>query len=449
VSHIRKHSQRRHRMPRTTLLRGAVASAVVGSALAVGLVSASAAIPQHGYGTAGGPTAIAASTQAGPTTTITSGPANGATTGASVSFAFKAGTSGSVFHCALDSVAYVTCVSPQSFSGLANGSHIFRVYATSNRVGGPLTKVTWTVTGSSGGTTGTTGTTVTTGTTGPAGSVTFQAMFDSLVPDQLVKPQCLNYGTPSGSSRYRGTWNYDTNIVGQGAASVRIDTPATPSGYSLTNCNDDTPATPNVLGADTYQGIMVYVPQGWTIPNSSKTGVNFLELHFQNVYGSPLTLQLHQNSVVVGLETGACDNHSTTAPGCQYRGNMSCSKVGSWICEPTTYAIPPGAFVQGQWNEIIVHTHWSECGGIYACAAGRTPGSFDTYYKVKGASTWNAGSSLANIPTVQWDVATGASPTNYRDQYELYTAAVTAPLSIWLDGVVDGTSLQAVTNQLP
>lgn len=280
------------------------------------------------------------------------------------------------------------------------------------------------------------------------GSLSFQATFDSLLSSPLVTPQCANYGTPSQNSRYRGTWNYDSTIVGQGTESVRIDVPTTPSGYSLTNCNDDTPATPNVLGADSYQGIMVYVPQGWTIPNSSKTGVNFLELHFQNVYGAPLTLQLHPNSVVLALQTGACSNYTSTAPGCQYRGNLSCSK-GTWTCEPTTYAIPPGAFVQGQWNEIIVHTHWSACGGIDACIAGQTPGSFDVHYRVKGASTWNAGSSLANIPTVQWDAATGSSPTNYRDQYELYTAAVKAPLSIWLDDVADGSSFQAVASQLP
>jgi hypothetical protein len=66
-----------------------------------------------------------------PDTTISSGPAAGATiTTASASFAFSSSESGSTFTCRLDSGSYGSCTSPKAYSSLANGSHTFSVRAT-------------------------------------------------------------------------------------------------------------------------------------------------------------------------------------------------------------------------------------------------------------------------------------------------------------------------------
>ncbi|MEK6273460.1 MAG: Ig-like domain-containing protein [Actinomycetota bacterium] len=62
-----------------------------------------------------------------PETTIDSGP-SGFTNNASPSFAFSS-EPGASFQCSLDSSGYTSCSSPQSYSSLGDGPHIFRVRA--------------------------------------------------------------------------------------------------------------------------------------------------------------------------------------------------------------------------------------------------------------------------------------------------------------------------------
>jgi 3-deoxy-D-arabino-heptulosonate 7-phosphate (DAHP) synthase len=64
-----------------------------------------------------------------PDTTITAAPP-ATSTSSSASFSFTATEAGSSFACRLDASAFVACTSPQSYSGLANGSHSFQVRAT-------------------------------------------------------------------------------------------------------------------------------------------------------------------------------------------------------------------------------------------------------------------------------------------------------------------------------
>ncbi len=81
-----------------------------------------------------------------PDTTITAGP-SGTTTSSSASFSFTASETGSTFECSLDSGAYGSCTSPKAHSGLALGSHTFRVRArdaAGNVDASPATR-TWTI----------------------------------------------------------------------------------------------------------------------------------------------------------------------------------------------------------------------------------------------------------------------------------------------------------------
>jgi len=64
-----------------------------------------------------------------PRTTITAGP-SGTTTSRSASLSFSADDSGATFQCALDDGAFGPCTSPATYSGLADGTHTFRVRAT-------------------------------------------------------------------------------------------------------------------------------------------------------------------------------------------------------------------------------------------------------------------------------------------------------------------------------
>jgi hypothetical protein len=63
-----------------------------------------------------------------PDTTITSGPSD-TVTSTSASFTFTSNEQNSTFECRLDGADYGSCTSPQSYTGLSTGSHIFQVRA--------------------------------------------------------------------------------------------------------------------------------------------------------------------------------------------------------------------------------------------------------------------------------------------------------------------------------
>src|SRR5204863_68960 len=64
-----------------------------------------------------------------PSASITSSPADPSNDTAP-SFGFTASESGSTFECELDGAGFSACSSPKSYSGLAEGSHTFKVKAT-------------------------------------------------------------------------------------------------------------------------------------------------------------------------------------------------------------------------------------------------------------------------------------------------------------------------------
>jgi hypothetical protein len=83
-----------------------------------------------------------------PDTTITSGPADGSSsTATTASFAFTSTESGT-FQCSLDSAAWTTCTSPQSYTALTVAQHTFQVRAidAAGNVDATPASRTWTVT---------------------------------------------------------------------------------------------------------------------------------------------------------------------------------------------------------------------------------------------------------------------------------------------------------------
>jgi Polysaccharide lyase len=256
--------------------------------------------------------------------------------------------------------------------------------------------------------------------------------------------QCANYGTPSKPPRLRGTFTLDQAIVGQGTSSGRFDLPAdsAPGTYPLEACDLVTGSQPLGLGSDAYYGLMVYVPQGWTIANKAFWGVAIAGYHFQNIWGAPIEFELHPDHVTLSLETGGCYPYTTSTPGCQYRSNAdnsSCTSNSSHTCLPALYVIPRGALAQGRWNEIIMHVHW----------AADSSGQIQTWYRVKGSSGWTQSSNVNGYPTVQWNNANGCCSANYVDEHMAYTAALTAPLTLWLDNILTGPSFNTIATQMP
>lgn len=76
-----------------------------------------------------------------PDTAIDSHPA-AATKSTSASFTFHSAPAGAAFECSLDHAAYGSCVSPQTYSSLSEGSHVFQVRATSG-AGTDATPASW------------------------------------------------------------------------------------------------------------------------------------------------------------------------------------------------------------------------------------------------------------------------------------------------------------------
>ena len=268
--------------------------------------------------------------------------------------------------------------------------------------------------------------------------LTFNGTFSTMNPWTSAGGgiQCANHGTPSQSPRLRGTFTQTSNVNGM-ASSGQFTLPAdsNASKYPLEACDVVTGSQPIGLGTDDYYGLSVYVPQGWTIPGNFFTGVEIQEYHFQNVYGAPISFQLHANHVTLALQTGACNNHTSVAQGCVYHSNAD-SPNGNTGNLPASYVIPPGALQQGQWNQMLMHVHW----------ASDNTGQIQTWYKAASASTWNSSSNITGIPTVQWDNTGACCANSYVDETEAYSGSLTAPMSLWLGNDVTGSSFTATAN---
>jgi hypothetical protein len=112
-----------------------------------------------------------------PDTSITSGPP-AYTNRTSATLTFGSNESGVTYKCSLDSAAYAACTSPATYSGLANGAHMFNVYAIDGAGNADQTpsSLAWTV-----DTTPPT-TTITSGPTGSVASTSATFAFTSTGP---------------------------------------------------------------------------------------------------------------------------------------------------------------------------------------------------------------------------------------------------------------------------
>jgi hypothetical protein len=79
-----------------------------------------------------------------PAPTITAAPAN-PTSATAASFSFSDTQAGVNFQCALDGGSSSNCTSPKAYSGLADGTHTFRVTASANGAQSAATAFTWVV----------------------------------------------------------------------------------------------------------------------------------------------------------------------------------------------------------------------------------------------------------------------------------------------------------------
>jgi hypothetical protein len=163
----------------------------------------------------------------------------------------------------------------------------------------------------------------------------------------------------------------------------------------------------------------VRFPSDWVEPGG--WGLTFAQLGFQYppVWGGPLSLTAHKDSVEVVVQGGSC----AYGTGCTRSIHQN--------------IVPAGSLATGVWHQFIVHSHWA------ADASGIT----EVWWKTSNSATWTKTASLSGGPTVEW--APGTSPTAPNlDKIGAYRGASSVPLSIWLDGFCRATSFDAAASCL-
>jgi len=198
--------------------------------------------------------------------------------------------------------------------------------------------------------------------------------------------------------------------------------------------------TPLGVGTDAYYGLSFYLPPDWHSEangGGSFWGIAIAQLHFQNIWGSPIELELHGTHLTLALETGACNSHLTRNPGCRWRSNAD-APHGSATNLPGLYAIPR-PLLDGMWHEVIMRVRW----------AADSSGAIQVWTRSQQATGWTQTVHFTGFPTVQWDRTRGCCETTAADKIGAYRGVSATPVAVWLGGIVVGTSFQAVSAALP
>ncbi len=247
--------------------------------------------------------------------------------------------------------------------------------------------------------------------------------------------QCANYGTPSQNQRRRGNFVLERGVAGPGVTVGRFDLPPSAPSLPLQGCELTHPVALD-LGSDQYYGYMFYVPHGWRTGTRQFWGIAVAQFHFQNIWGSPIQFQLHNDHMTVALETGACSNYLTAKPGCRYRSNgdvVGCVSNAHHTCLPALYAIP-SPMRQGAWHELIMHVHW----------ASDSSGQIQVWHRLLGQDGWRETVNLRGHPTVQWDITHGCCYRTATDKVGAYRGQAKVPVSVWEDNILVGPDFAVV-----
>jgi large repetitive protein len=280
-----------------------------------------------------------------PQTTLNTGPSG--TTGPDATLTFSSNESTATFECSLDNAAYVACTSPRQYTGLAGGSHQFRVRArdaAGNVDGSPATR-SWTVdatppqtnlTGTLPGTTSSTSASFTF-TASETGS-TFQCRLDSGAFEACTSPRAYQ-GLSEGPHTFAVR-----------ATDARGNQDQSPATHSWT-------ITPPPTGCVTSTVTTNSVADSWVLQSSSSTN-----------YGSDSTLKVDSKNggnarVLVRLTL------PDIPPGCAITDAKLRLYAGSYKTGRTLQALR----IAASWTETTVR--WNNQPATTGTAATATSGS--------------------------------------------------------------------------
>jgi polysaccharide lyase-like protein len=241
--------------------------------------------------------------------------------------------------------------------------------------------------------------------------------------------QCAN--TSSAAMLFtRGTITVQSEVVGEGSHAARIDLPAA---NERTACETLSPR-PIGVGSDDYYALMVRFSTGWREPSPAGWGLVIAQLNYEKIWGAPVSLIAHADTVALVVQSGLCRSVETSTPGCAYS-----SGLGGNL--PRTYAVPT-PLALGAWHELVVHVRWTT----------DSSGMVEAWHRLKGSSTWNKTVSLTGYPTLQWTTDMGPSEIariGTTDKIGAYRGQADFPLTVWHDGFVRTTSFASAASKLP
>ena len=277
-------------------------------------------------------------------------------------------------------------------------------------------------------------TTTTASSSASSSAASAQVLFNGGFETGTYKPwtaaQASNFGKVDNSRVHFGTFNTDTQTVGQGKYSGRFSLPAWSGGLTRSQVFTSRPIN---IGGDDYYSLMFYVPKGWSPGTQSFWGVSIMEVNFESLGpgGPTIAFQAHADHVTLAVQSGTVTN---SFPYFQYRSNAD---SGGTPNLPPLYAIPR-PMATGVWHELVLHVH----------EATNTSGLVEVWHRLKGQSAWTKTASASGFATVQMN-ANGSYPSTTLDVIQAYRAGSTAPTTVWLDAFARTNSFAAAAANMP
>ena len=230
--------------------------------------------------------------------------------------------------------------------------------------------------------------------------------------------QCFNYGVTSED----GFLYVVRDVVAKGSYSGRFDLPAANVANSCELLRGRTIALD-----DEWYSMEVRFPNDWREPSPAGWGMSLAQFNFQNIWGSPVSLNAHSDYVDLTLNAGLCTTYTTSNPSCQYSSGIQGNV-------PSQHIIPTSAFSTGTWHQLLIHIKWTN----------GNDGILEGFHRLRGETTWTKTAELTGYPTVQRTASyTWVASDRTVDKIGAYRGAASFPLSLWQDNFCEATTRAA------
>ncbi len=230
--------------------------------------------------------------------------------------------------------------------------------------------------------------------------------------------QCSNYGVASDANVARGTLSVVPDAVVSGSYTGRFDLPAAGTRTACELLRGRT-----IAMDDEWYSMEVRFPSDWKEPSPAGWGMSLAQLNFEDIWGTPLGVAAHGNSVSLTLNSGLCQRDTL----CQYSSGIQGNVPGQDI-------IPASSFATGVWHQLLIHVKWTN----------GNDGVVEGFHRLRGETNWIRTVSYSGYPTLQrTSTFTPTAAERTVDKIGAYRGAASFPLTVWQDSFCQATSMAA------